>query len=67
MDDTPEDKENLNRNLMEGMEGPDINNINEVPNSGINTSSDNNVVYGNQPLIQDKLISHINPDDFFRF
>ena len=63
MDDTPEDKENLNRNLMEGMEGSDINNINEVPNSGINTSSDNNVVYGNQPLIQDKLISHINPDD----
>ena len=73
-EDIKEESENLNQNLIEEGEGEtaEINNqkeISEVPNVEgeinveNNISSNNNVVYDNQPSLEEKIISHLGPND----
>lgn len=73
-EDIKEESENLNQNLIEEGEGEtaEINNqkeISEVPNVEgeinveNNISSNNNVVYDNQPSLEEKITSHLGPND----
>ena len=77
MEERTDEQQNLNQNLMEGVEGenPQINSINEVPNTSQNYpqfesgggsfGTGSNAIYNNQPqpVLNDKLVSNLNPSD----
>jgi hypothetical protein len=77
MEERTDEEQNLNQNLIEGVEGenPVINNISEVPNTNqsypqIESNTDNygsgsNAIYNNQPQPQlsDQIVSHLSPSD----